>query len=376
MRFKLLLVFLLLATSAHATDKLFTDGEGIDSTEGGATFTVDCELASTSNKGCASFNSSHFSVTSGAVSATNAPTSTALATNPADCSANQFANTIAANGDLTCAAIADADVPDTIVIDHSSTGTLRMDQSTTPSATTEGLLQWDTDNDLIVVGDGASTATFYPNVHTTDTGPSPDCSGTTTYQDGEGSCDTLDGVEDFETATDDAVLMGNGTTFDSKAVPDCDDSSGNHLNYDTATNAWSCGTSVSVDVSDDTNLTAGRSLTLTGDDVLADAELYTDSKCMYIEDPEATDDLLSVWWTNQAVTLTSIWCETDQTVTLDFEIAAAAVNGSAVTCNGTPDTSLGGTTAMGADSELDLAIATASGTPTYVSICFEYTKDD
>ncbi len=33
--------------------------------------------------------------------------------------------------------------------------------------------------------------------HTTDTGPSPDCSGTTTYQDGEGGCDTLDAGTDI-----------------------------------------------------------------------------------------------------------------------------------------------------------------------------------
>ena len=39
---------------------------------------------------------------------------TALASNPSDCAANQFANTIAASGNLTCAAIVDADVPDSI----------------------------------------------------------------------------------------------------------------------------------------------------------------------------------------------------------------------------------------------------------------------
>lgn len=44
----------------------------------------------------------------------NADTATALASNPSDCSANQFANTIAANGNLTCSALADADIPDTI----------------------------------------------------------------------------------------------------------------------------------------------------------------------------------------------------------------------------------------------------------------------
>lgn len=46
----------------------------------------------------------------------NASTATALASNPTDCSANQFANAIAANGNLTCAAIADADVPDALTI--------------------------------------------------------------------------------------------------------------------------------------------------------------------------------------------------------------------------------------------------------------------
>ena len=44
----------------------------------------------------------------------NAGTATALAANPTDCSANQFSNAIAASGNLTCGAIADADVPDTI----------------------------------------------------------------------------------------------------------------------------------------------------------------------------------------------------------------------------------------------------------------------
>jgi hypothetical protein len=43
----------------------------------------------------------------------NASTASALAANPADCAANQFATTIAANGDLTCAAIAAADLPAT-----------------------------------------------------------------------------------------------------------------------------------------------------------------------------------------------------------------------------------------------------------------------
>ncbi len=51
----------------------------------------------------------------------NASTATALVSNPSDCSANQFANAIAANGNLTCASITDADVSDTLTIGSSST---------------------------------------------------------------------------------------------------------------------------------------------------------------------------------------------------------------------------------------------------------------
>jgi hypothetical protein len=57
---------------------------------------------------------------SGTIAAT---TAAALAANPSDCAANQFATTIAANGNLTCAAIVDADVPNNITIDLAATVT-------------------------------------------------------------------------------------------------------------------------------------------------------------------------------------------------------------------------------------------------------------
>lgn len=47
----------------------------------------------------------------------NSDTCTALDSDPNDCSANQFADAIAANGDLTCNAIVDDDVPNDITID-------------------------------------------------------------------------------------------------------------------------------------------------------------------------------------------------------------------------------------------------------------------
>ena len=56
-------------------------------------------------------------------SATTAATATALAADPADCSANQFATAIAASGALTCGALTDADVPNTITVTLAATAT-------------------------------------------------------------------------------------------------------------------------------------------------------------------------------------------------------------------------------------------------------------
>lgn len=62
----------------------------------------------------------------------NASTATALASNPTDCSANQFANAIAASGNLTCAQPAfsdlsgsatDAQIPNTITVDLATAAT-------------------------------------------------------------------------------------------------------------------------------------------------------------------------------------------------------------------------------------------------------------
>jgi hypothetical protein len=53
----------------------------------------------------------------------NAATSTALAANPTDCGANVFATSIDAAGNLTCGAITDAAVPNTITVDAATTAT-------------------------------------------------------------------------------------------------------------------------------------------------------------------------------------------------------------------------------------------------------------
>lgn len=47
------------------------------------------------------------------------------------------------------------------------------------------------------------------------------------------------------TAADDTIPVSDGSNWAAKAVPNCTDTGGNHLNYTAATNAFSCGTTTS-----------------------------------------------------------------------------------------------------------------------------------
>lgn len=135
-----------------------------------------------------------------------------------------------------------------------------------------------------------------------------------------------------------------------------------------------------IDIGSETNLAAGRSLTLTDDTVDADAELYTDANTIWLSTPTANDDLKTLWVAPVGITITSISCESDQTVNFDLEIddgSAAGVNGSDIACTTfATDSSLAGDTTMAAGDRLDLNISSVSGSPTWVSITYTYTKDE
>lgn len=65
-------------------------------------------------------------------------------------------------------------------------------------------------------------------------------SGGGLFEDGSGGYG-IDG------SIDDSIWVGDGAGVPAnKVLPDCDDSVGQHLNYDTATNAFSCGTTSSA----------------------------------------------------------------------------------------------------------------------------------
>lgn len=129
------------------------------------------------------------------------------------------------------------------------------------------------------------------------------------------------------------------------------------------------------------NAIGGRSLTCASGSCDADAELYTDTKCIRFESPVAADDLKSIWYAKNATTITSLWCESDQTVTAMLQVddgTPADVDSVDLTCDSTPpeDTSLDGDATLAAGDRLDLDVASVSGTPTWVTICWTATKDE
>jgi hypothetical protein len=129
--------------------------------------------------------------------------------------------------------------------------------------------------------------------------------------------------------------------------------------------------------------TAGRSLTLTTNDVAADAELYTDSGCINTKNPASSDQHHTVWRAPVALTITEIYCEvTDGTSAgADLNIddgSPAGVNGSDITCttSGVTDATLAGDTTMAAGDRLDLDVGTVTGVVTELAVCMKWTVDD
>lgn len=67
--------------------------------------------------------------------------------------------------------------------------------------------------------------------------------GTNYYAPGSTDVAFADGGTGLSSAADDTVLVSNGSAWQAKALNDCPDTGGNHLNYIASTNTIGCGTS-------------------------------------------------------------------------------------------------------------------------------------
>ena len=116
-------------------------------------------------------------------------------------------------------------------------------------------------------------------------------------------------------------------------------------------------------------------------DIITHAQILdsdqTVTMTIYFEDPVATDDFKSIWANKTAndFLITEIWGESDQTVNFDLQVddgSPADVSQTDISpaAGEAEDTSMDGNATVGAGEELDLAITSVSGTPTWVSIAW------
>jgi hypothetical protein len=115
----------------------------------------------------------------------NASTSTALAADPTDCSAGQYATTIAANGNLTCAQVATSQLSGTLGISSGGTGQTTANtalNALVPTQTSNGgkYLKTDGSNTSWAAASGGGGDGYN---YITNTGAETDTSGYSTYSE-------------------------------------------------------------------------------------------------------------------------------------------------------------------------------------------------
>lgn len=167
---------------------------------------------------------------SGAVSS-----SSALAANPADCTAGQYATTIAANGDLTCAQVAFSQVSGTV-----TNGQLASSYSGVGAC-------------------GANTWASTLNANAAPTCTQPAFSSLT------GSASIAQGGTGVSARAANDVVIGTGAnTTATKTLPSCSNATTSKLLFDNATQTFSCGTDQNSGGSGSANVVEA-SIALTGD---------------------------------------------------------------------------------------------------------------
>jgi len=141
-----------------------------------------------------------------------------------------------------------------------------------------------------------------------------------------------------------------------------------------------------LDISTYTNLAAGRSLTLTGDTVDADAELYTRTASAVLEDPTTADLGLVQLKLPTAATITRVSCSTDTgTATIQLDERAEAtpntagtdIMSSTLVCDSTSEATTSFANAgITANAPISLDVDAVASTPGLLRLHVEYTVND
>ena len=131
-------------------------------------------------------------------------------------------------------------------------------------------------------------------------------------------------------------------------------------------------------------LTAGRSLTETTNDIAADAELYTKTKCALIETPTSADNFL-IFHVELGAQVTAAHCivEDATSATIEFEQCDVAgdnctVITTAMVCDvgGQADDGVIDAPDLDVDDWVRMDVTATTGTPGHVTGCITFTMDD
>lgn len=184
-----------------------------------------------------------------------------------------------------------------------------------------------------------------------------------------------------DAATDTITLTTDGTGTGEVVLPDESISTAEITNATITTTDISGSAGITAA---QTALTAGRSLTFSTNDILADVELYTSTACYRLPaSPVATDDDKSIWINDTAngFTITRLWAESDQTTTMMIQVDDGTPSDVdtvdlAPAAGTASDTSLNGDVTVAAGDRIDLDVASVASTPTWAVICWTGTWDD
>jgi hypothetical protein len=189
-----------------------------------------------------------------------------------------------------------------------ATSSLTLVQSAAPTPTAEGVVEWETDDDHIIIGDGTDQVEFVPTEDFSGDA-TVDVAGAVTVADNSHS-HTASNISDQDAGTDitadleeegainttavtgnaidHAALVGTGasTAGWTNAIPDCNTE--NHLTFEQTGNTWGCeaddgggGGMTSFDLDGDNNspqtITNGNEVLIAGGDGIATTAAATDT---------------------------------------------------------------------------------------------------
>jgi len=205
----------------------------------------------------------------------------------------------------------------------------------------------------------------------------------TTPSLGAASATSVNKVAITAPATNATLTIADGKTLTATNTVNLNTmTDGKWCKYSSSGTALDCNVDPVVDTN--TTYTAGRSLTLDGTTINADAELYTDSISFVLESP-TDDDAFILFKAPHAITITDIDCIVGAATSAVIDIqecdsagANCATVDATITCDadGAADDGTLSNGGIDAGDWLKLDIGTVTGTVKYVSGTVTFTRND